>query len=265
MPKLEQPLRRRQVFQAMLAQIADRLRESLHQRPCRRREHHLTAVRSCRDARRTMHIKTHIAVTRQQRRPRVDPNPHSNPPVGQNTLDLESGTQRVVRPRKRHKTSIPFEINNPSPVRGASLLDDPPLKSKRPRPLNLAQFPHEPRRPLHIREEERHRPRRQLPARHLTRIADANALGHACGNDAVSVVELIGALGHDEERQAECRSRHCCPSQRRGLRNCPLVLLRVLGRIGAAEELPRLAVGVDPDLPRLRIFGDIRVGIRRRQ
>ncbi len=165
-PELEQPLRRRQVFQAMLAQIANRLREFVHQRPCRRREHHLAAVRGSCDARRTMHIKTHIAVPRQQRRPRVDPNPHSNPPVDQSPLDLESGTQRVRRPRKRRKTAIPFEIDDRPLVRGASLLDDRPLSSKRPRPLSLAQFPDDPRRPLHIREEEGHRPRRQFPTSH---------------------------------------------------------------------------------------------------
>ena len=31
----------------------------------------------------------------------------------------------------------------------------------------------------------------------------------ACGNDAFGVVELIGALGDDEERQAECECTKC--------------------------------------------------------
>ena len=78
--ELEQPLRRRQIFQAMLAQIADDIRELrlVHQRPCPGRKHHLTAVCRRGDARRAMHVETHVAVLGQQRRAGVHPNPRTH-------------------------------------------------------------------------------------------------------------------------------------------------------------------------------------------
>ena len=48
-----------------------------------------------------------------------------------------------------------------------------------------------------------------------------------------------------------------------GDRAPPLVWSSVLGSVGTAVKLPILAVRSDPNLPRVRIFGDVRISVRR--
>jgi hypothetical protein len=73
---LPDPLRRAEVLQAVLAEIAEAV--GLHERGRRRRDENLAAVSRGGDASRSVDVSTHVALIGQQRRAGVDAHPHGN-------------------------------------------------------------------------------------------------------------------------------------------------------------------------------------------
>ena len=119
-----------------------------------------------------MDIQTDITVLRQQRRPRVHTQPHPHRSLlGKHSLNLSGSPQRLRSRRKDDERPVALLVHNPAATRGRPLLNHSPLRSKRLRPSRLTQLAHQTRRPLHVREQKRHRSRRQLRI-HAPRIAD---------------------------------------------------------------------------------------------
>ena len=133
----------------------------------RRRGHqHLAAVRRRSNPRRPMHLQPHIARLVHRHLTRVHTHPHTQPQLPERQLRLPRGRQRTRRRRKRDKKRIPRRIHlNPAVRHPRHPTHTVMLRQKLPVPL-ATQLLQQHGRPLDIREQERHRPRRKRRSRH---------------------------------------------------------------------------------------------------
>jgi hypothetical protein len=116
-----------------------------------------------RDTRSAMDIDSHVALIGQERRPRVQTDPHENRAGYECFGQLGGGGERGRRCRKCDEERIALGIDLYAIVSGTRPTDDPPVCGKRSRIHARSQLVQELRRPLDIREEESDCAGRKLP------------------------------------------------------------------------------------------------------
>src|SRR5581483_6522903 len=103
----------------------------------------------------------------EQRGAGMDADAHAHGSRGKRSLDLGSRLQRSKRGGEGEKRSIAFAVDDLPAVRGGPILDHRSLRAEHLGPCGLAVRAQKPCRSLDVREEERHRARRQLRATHV--------------------------------------------------------------------------------------------------
>ena len=165
MSELVEPLRCRQVFQPVQAEIA---RVHLDQPVGALRQQHLATVGRAHDPRRPMHIHAHVLGRIEARLARVDPDPQPDQAGFESAHRLLDRRYRLDGRRKGVEKRVTLAVDLVASMAGARLPHDPPVLCQRLPICLLAELGQQPRRALDIGEDERHRPRR-LPRhnRHL--------------------------------------------------------------------------------------------------
>jgi hypothetical protein len=186
---LEQANRPVKVLQPALAHIHQRKSQPLlllilDQGLDSLRDQHLPAGRRRADPRRPVHPQARIPAPGRDRVAGVDTDPHPHlrpgrPRMGrQCPLDLQRAQHRLLGAAERGKERVPLGIDLMPGMGGDSRPDQPPVLTQHLR-IPVPQHPDQPRRPLDIGEQERHRPARQ-PA-HLATPPQAAPGGSSLG------------------------------------------------------------------------------------
>ena len=162
-PELKEALGRTHVLQTVEAEIA-------HIDPGkvggRLRQEHLPAVPGGRDPRRPVHVEPHVPLIGHERLAGVQPHPHADRATRERELRIRSGRHRVGRTREPDEERVALRVDLDPLVSPPRLPQRTAVLSER-LCIPVAQFPEQPRRPLDVGEEERHRPGRELSL-HLT-------------------------------------------------------------------------------------------------
>ena len=168
--ELKQPLGSAQVLQPVQTEITH-----LNARECDRRlrQQYLPAVTGRHDPRRLVHIQADVLRRRSHRLTRMHPHPHPYlaplPPLGprKRLLALSCRRNPLLRTRERYEERIALLVDLITVMLFEYLPQKPPVQVERlPIPLRTQPLQQQ-RRALHIREQQRHRPRR-LRHHHVT-------------------------------------------------------------------------------------------------
>jgi hypothetical protein len=143
----------------VLAQIRQ---PRLNQRTRRRRDEHLAAVADRGDPRRPMHVHAHVALLGQERRPRVHAHPRADRAGGEALTRFGRGGERTRSGEERVEECVSLRVHLDAAVGGERLPHQPSMLCQRRRVPLRPQLVQELRRPLHVREEKRHRPGRKI-------------------------------------------------------------------------------------------------------
>ena len=158
--ELEDVLRRRQVLEPMLAQIAQPIRA--RKRSGRGRDEHLPAVATGSNPRSPVHVDPDVALGVEVRRSRVDAHTHADRAGGESVQCLAGGRQRARGGRESDEESIALRVDLDAPIGRERLTQDAAMLGKRPGVVLGTEFVQQLRRALDVREEKRHRPGREL-------------------------------------------------------------------------------------------------------
>ena len=158
-----EPLRLGKVLQPVLAQVAQL--PAARQGSGRGGDKHLPAVAGRGDPGRSVHIEADIPLLAQVRRPRVDANPHPDRAGGELFHRLRSGPHCPRSCGERDEERVSLRIDLCSAVSTERLAQDAAMLRERMRVPIRAQLVQQPRRALHVSEEEGDRSRREI-ARH---------------------------------------------------------------------------------------------------
>ena len=157
-PELEEALRRAQVLQAMQAEIAHL---GAGEVGGRLGQQHLTAVPGSRDPRGTVHVKPDVALVGPKRLPRVQAHPHPHWSACQADLRIRGSRHCIGRTPERNEESVALRVDLHPVAPQPGLPQHTPVLGKHLR-IPVTQLREQPRRPLDVGEEERHRPGRKL-------------------------------------------------------------------------------------------------------
>ena len=170
--ELVDALRRAQILEAVHAEVAD---VRVDERTGRLRQEHLPAVPDGGDTRTLVHVEADVTLVRQPRLARVQPHAHANRPAGKCALAVRSSGDRVRRAGEGDEERITLRVDLDALVLGKRRAESPPMLVQR-LPVVVAELMQQPRRALHIREQQRHHTGRET-AHHRTRsCADARSL-----------------------------------------------------------------------------------------
>ena len=162
--ELVEPDRLQHVLQPLRPQITQR--HPVEQRGGRLRDKHLATVPGRHDPRRPMHIHPHVLRRHRQRLPGMHTHPHPQPTLvrplhrRQALLRLTRGRDRLTRSLERNQEGIALFVDLIAAMPRERLTQHPPMQRKHLREPLRTQPLQQQRRPLHIREQQRHRPRR---------------------------------------------------------------------------------------------------------
>ena len=170
--ELVDALRRAEILEAVHAQVADvRVNECTG----RLRQEHLPAVPDGGDTRALVHVEPDVTLVRQPRLARVQPHAHANRPAGKCALAVRSGGDGVRRAGEGDEKRITLRVDLDALVVGKRRAESPPMLVQR-LPVVVAELMQQPRRALHVREQQSHDTARET-AHHRTRsCADARSL-----------------------------------------------------------------------------------------
>jgi hypothetical protein len=126
------------------------------------------------DPRRLVHIDAHVAFARDERLPGMHPHSHTNRTDLESFLTFGRSSNRIARTRKRNEERITLRVDLEASVPNEHLPEHTPVLGQRLR-VPVAEFVQQPRRPLDVGEDERHRSCWQLRHRH-TSIARSRSL-----------------------------------------------------------------------------------------
>ena len=127
----------------------------------RLREQHLPAVAGGRDPRRPMHVEPHVSLVGPERLTRVQPHPHPHRATRKRDLRLRGGRHCIGRTRESDEEGVALRVDLDPLVPLPSVAQSTAVLGKHLR-IPVAQLLEQPRRPLDVGEEERHRPGRKL-------------------------------------------------------------------------------------------------------
>ena len=148
----------------MHAQVAD---VRVHERTGRLRQQHLAAVADGGDPRALVHVEADVPLLGQPRLARVQPHPHADRPVGQRALAVSGSGDGVRRAGEGDEERITLRVDLDALVLGKRRAESPPMLVQR-LPVVVAELVQQPRRALHVREQQRHDTGREI-AHHRAR------------------------------------------------------------------------------------------------
>ena len=108
-----------------------------------------------------MHIEPDIALIGPERLPRVQPHPHPHRAARKRELRIGRRRHRIGRTREGDEERVTLRVDLDSLVAPPGLPQRTTVLGQHLR-IPVAQLLQQPRRPLDVREEERHRPSREL-------------------------------------------------------------------------------------------------------
>ena len=162
--ELVEPDRLEHVLQPMRPQITQR--HPVEQCGGRLRNKHLATMPRSHDPGRPVHIHPHILRRHRQRLPGMHTHPHPQPTLvrphhrRQALLRLTRSRDRLTRSLERNQEGVTLFVDLIAAMPCERLTQHPPMQRKRLREPLRTQPLQQQRRPLHIREQQRHRPRR---------------------------------------------------------------------------------------------------------
>ena len=169
--ELEEALRRREVLESVLAEVANGLAADEVAR--RLRQEDLPAVPGGGDARRAVDVDPDVALLGYDRLARVEPHAHADRPAAERCLPIGGGRDRVGGARERDEERVALRVHLDAAVPRKGLPQHTTVLAQQLR-VALAVLVQQPRRALDVREEERHCPRGEVPW-HARSIVDACA------------------------------------------------------------------------------------------
>jgi hypothetical protein len=157
-PELEDALGRAQVFQPVQAEITN---TGTGEVGGRLRQQHLTAVAGRCDPRRPMYVEADVTLSALHWLTGVEAHPHLHRTAGQSALCFGGGRDGVGRTRERDEESVALRVDLDSIMLPPRLAQDAVMLGEHIG-VSVAELLQQPRRPLDISKEERHRPGREL-------------------------------------------------------------------------------------------------------
>ncbi len=127
----------------------------------RLREEHLPAVTGRGDPRRPVHVEPHVPLVGPERLARVQPHPHPHRAVRKRALRLGGRRHRIGCTREGDKEGVALRVDLDTVVPPPGFSQRTAMLGKHLR-VAVAQLREQPRRPLDVGEEKRHRPGRKL-------------------------------------------------------------------------------------------------------
>ena len=109
--ELKDPFRSRQILQAMGAEVDELEAIGIDECSGRCRHENLPSMSRVRDAARAMDVGSDIPPGRQQRRSRMDPNPHTDWTASQRLKALDRGVEGLIRGWERDEEGISLRIH----------------------------------------------------------------------------------------------------------------------------------------------------------
>ena len=181
-------LGRAQILEAVHAQVAD---VRVHEHTGRLRQEHLPTVADGSDTCALVDVEADVSLLGQPWLARVQPHPHTYRPVGKCKLAVRSGGDGVRRAVKATKNASPcVSTSTPSWSTNTPRGVAPPMLVQT-LPVVVAKLVQQPRRALHVREQQSHHSTWEL-AGHVAMISPGS--GHVqCGSCAAARGSSTGA------------------------------------------------------------------------
>ena len=167
--ELVDALGRAQVLEPVCAEVAY---PGVDERVSRLRKQYLAAVADGCDARASVDVDSDVSLVGYTRLAGVEPHPDADRTIGQAALGVHGRGGRVRRPRERHEECVTLRIDLDTVVVRTGRADDPAVIVERIA-VPVAELVQQPRRPLDVREEERHHSTREF-AWHATIISPSS-------------------------------------------------------------------------------------------
>ena len=156
---LVKPLRRGQVLQPMLAEVAE---VRIEKRRRRRRDKYLPSMAGSGNPRRSMNVLPDIALLGHERRARVKADPYADRARGEGVNQLGCSGKRSRRGREGDEEGVPLRIDLHPAVGDECLAQNAAMLRERVRVVLRTDLVQQPCRTFHIREQERHRAGREI-------------------------------------------------------------------------------------------------------
>ena len=160
--ELVDALRRAQVLEPVHAQVAH---NRVHERARRLRQEHLPAVADGGDPRAPVYVEPDVTLLGQPRLAGVQPHPHADRPVGQRALAVSGGGDGVRGAGEGDEERVTLCIDLDARMVGERGAESAPMLLQR-LPVIVAEPVYQPRRALHVGEQQRHDTRRKIAHHH---------------------------------------------------------------------------------------------------
>ncbi len=157
---LVDPLGCRQILEPVLTEVVQARGADQHGR--RGRHEHLPSVATGRDPGGTVHVLADVPLVGEQRRARVQADPHPDRPAVQRRDPRCGGRERSRRGREREEERVSLSVHLDAVLGRERLTESQPVLGEGLGIELGAELVQEPRRPFDIGEDEGHRPRRTL-------------------------------------------------------------------------------------------------------
>ena len=147
-----------QVLQPLLAEVVQGKRRRPENTHGRGGEDDLPSVARLGDARRTVHVQADVPLVVEEGLARVQPGPDAERALGELLVDPSYRVDRVARRGEgaEERVALRVDLDASMPVEGSA--DDTLMRPQRVPVRRGPEVLERPRRSLHVREQERHRP-----------------------------------------------------------------------------------------------------------
>ena len=189
--ELVDALRGAEILEAVHAEVAD---VRIHQRTGRLRQEHLSAVADGRDPRALVHVEADISLFGQLRLARVEPHPHAYRPVGKCALAVCSGSDSVRRAGERDEERVTLCVDFDALVLGERRAETPPMLVQC-FSVVVSEIVQQPRRALHVREQQRHDTGREIAHHRARSWSEAAPLSSGGPDSCLTISTEISTAG----------------------------------------------------------------------
>ena len=156
--ELVDALRRAQILEPVDAQVAN---SRVHERTGRLRQEHLPAVPDRGDPRPLVHVEADVSLLCQPGLARVQPHPNANRSIRQRTLAIGRGGNGIRRAGEGDEERIALRVDLDALVLRERRPQTPPMLLQR-LAIAVLELAQQPRRALHVREQQRHDAGREI-------------------------------------------------------------------------------------------------------
>ena len=150
--ELVDALRRAQILEPVHAQVAN---SRVHERTGRLRQEHLPAVPDRGDPRPLVHVEADVSLLCQPGLTGVQPHPNANRSIRQRTLAVGRGGNGIRRAGEGDEERVTLCIDLDAVMFGKGRPETTPMLLQR-LAIAVAELAQQPRRALHVREQQRH-------------------------------------------------------------------------------------------------------------